>query len=543
MKKRLFSAVTIFSVVMFLAHPQTTTATTNQQNLLYTGSNSSSSTAIPAYSTGSNSSMGNATKKGTSSTTGITSSINDLNSEKAQQQTSESFVPSAQLAMSTPNYMVSAGDIYQLSYAAGTTPVSYAITIDTTYRIRVSNLGVLNVEGLTYNQLKSQVERIVTKNYPLSGVQFVLTAPAVYNILIKGEVTVSQEKKVWALTRLSEVLSNNLTLYSSLRNVSVTDSDGKEKEYDLFKSKRFGNLKQDPYLRPGDVITVHHLKRKVTINGAVERPGTYELLDGENLKDLITVYGDGLQPLADISRLSLYRITDEKNSGKEKLITDYTLDKDLQLFNNDEVTIASFKELAPAMFFEGAINSGTVDTDLEASSRVTVKFNEGENYATLIRRNQGMFSTSSDTKNAYIIRDGKHIPINLNEILYDASFYSDQIVKANDVLLIPFKQFFVVVSGAVADPGRFPYIPDRDYNYYIDMAGGIDNFKNDFNAIKIRDKDGNKLSKSDPIQPETIIVVESNSPWYNWSKVASSITAIFTVISTTLSILAVIGVF
>ena len=104
----------------------------------------------------------------------------------------------AQLAMSVPNYPVTAGDVYTLAFLAGSSPVTYSIPVDTSYKIRVANLGVISCAGLTYPQLKAQVEQVVNKNYPLSGVQFSLTAPAVFLVSITGEVKEASEEKAWA---------------------------------------------------------------------------------------------------------------------------------------------------------------------------------------------------------------------------------------------------------------------------------------------------------------------------------------------------------
>ena len=72
---------------------------------------------------------------------------------------------------------------------------------------------------------------------------------------------------------------------------------------------RNGDMSQNPYVRPGDVITVNRYERRVTVKGAVERPGTYELLKNEILKDLVNFYGKGLAPMADTSRIELTRYT------------------------------------------------------------------------------------------------------------------------------------------------------------------------------------------------------------------------------------------
>jgi NADH:ubiquinone oxidoreductase subunit F (NADH-binding) len=58
-------------------------------------------------------------------------------------------------------------------------------------------------------------------------------------------------------------------------------------------------------LRP--VMTVNRGERIITLAGAVRRPGTYNLMPDENLREMIEVYGDGLTPLADATRIELVR--------------------------------------------------------------------------------------------------------------------------------------------------------------------------------------------------------------------------------------------
>ena len=95
-----------------------------------------------------------------------------------------SSAANVQVAMSNPDYLVTAGDIYTLGYAAGSSAVKYTILVDSSYKIRVSNLSVIDASGKTYLELKKQVEDIVSKNYPMSGVQFVLTTPSSFKVTV-----------------------------------------------------------------------------------------------------------------------------------------------------------------------------------------------------------------------------------------------------------------------------------------------------------------------------------------------------------------------
>ena len=478
----------------------------------------------------------------------------DASKELLKNKTSQDgeLVPSAQLAMSSSDYLVTAGDVYTLAFAVGGTPVTYAISVDTTYRIRVANLAVLDVAGKTFVQTKQAVEEIVTKNYPMSGVQFVLLTPAVFKVTVNGEVTKTSVLQSWGLTRLSSVLEDLLTVYSSTRNVTVTSANGKKRSYDLFRASRFGELSQDPYLRPGDTVTVNRADRKIKISGAVERPGEYELLSDENLSRLVTYYAGGLTEFADISRVELTRLLGTDSLSGEKIYLDKdSFSADYGLYAHDSVYIPTYTELKPVVFFEGAVYSNETSSATlsaspqtrivpEASTRIAVTFNVGENYASLIRRNKKMFSEVSDTENSYIIRrNGTMIPINIDRILYDVSFYSKESVEQYDTLMIPFCQYFVSVAGAVKVPGRYPYIPNRDWSYYIGLAGGFDENRNTNSIITIKDRYGNVLQKTDLITPESTITAKTNSFTYYFNQYSPVITTILSLITTALTVYSV----
>ncbi len=447
-----------------------------------------------------------------------------------------------QAAMSNPDYMVTAGDVYSLAYAAGSTSVKYPILVDSTYKIRVSNLAVVDASGKTFLELKKQVEDIVTKNYPLSGVQFALTTPSSFKVIVKGEVLQTEEKKAWALTRLSDVLVNCYTNYSSMRNITVTSSNGRIKTYDLFKALRDGDLKENPYVRPGDVISVKKAERIINISGAVQRKGKFQLVAGENIKEVLEYYAGGVEVFANLSRIEITRYADSSYREGKKIYLDYEADKQFVLLDGDEILVPSYKELKPVIFFEGAI--GTEEgVELDASTKRRIQFETGTTYNFLIRRYAGYFTAVSDIENAYIIRNDQTIPIDISKILYDSSYDSGLLVEPYDTIRIPFKQYFVSVAGSVVSPGRYPYIPDRTWDYYIGLAGGFIKTQNKNDTVTIVDINGKELSKSDIITPETTITAATNSGLYYFNIWAPVVTTILSIISTTLSILAVSGVF
>jgi protein involved in polysaccharide export with SLBB domain len=93
-----------------------------------------------------------------------------------------------------------------------------------------------------------------------------------------------------------------------------------------------GDMTQNLYLRPNDVITFGRAEKQVTISGAVERPGTYQLLFGENFKDLIDIYGDGFAPLVEPSRIELTRFVNGQDKvGNKIYLSEEAVEKDFPL--------------------------------------------------------------------------------------------------------------------------------------------------------------------------------------------------------------------
>jgi len=535
------------------------------------------------------------------------------------------------LARSSLTYRVTPGDVYTLVFMMGGNPISYTIVVDTSYRIRVAHMGIVNGAGRTFAQVRIDVEALVARNLPLSGPQLMLTQPAVFRVFVNGEVFETGERSAWGLTRLSSLIDENLTQFASIRNISVRAANGQVREFDLFQFQRFGNQAQNPYLRPGDVITFNRINRLITIEGEVERPGTYQLLDGENLGELIALYGNNLTPLADLSRITLTRfiggdeisgniillsekdiannfalqhmdiisipnitefrptvqteriertitingavrrpgtfellphenlrelievygdglstladssrievvrrVNSEDVSGNLLFLTLRDLENNFALEHYDIVFIPENSDLLPVMFVEGAVGIDITE-ELVTTTRLTIRFHAGDTYAALVRRNRGWFSAVSDIENAYVLRmGGEVIPLNLNYALFDATYRGDVQIQAHDTLIVPFRQFFVTVAGAVVNPGRFPFIPDRGWDYYVALAGGFIPGRNARQSIVVTDINGRRLRPADPITPETIITARANHPMHFLGQyvapILSLVTAMLTVI-------------
>ena len=474
--------------------------------------------------------------------------------------TSTDNIKKAQVATATNEYIVTAGDIYTLVYAGG----SFSVSVDSTYRVRIANLGIITAKGLTLQEFKNKVETLIINNYPTMGVQFFLANPAQFHVFIKGEVSSAQTIETWALERASSLLKEYYTNYSSTRLFTIVSEDKKIKTYDLFEASRNGDFSQDPYLRPGDTIIVPKIDRKVEITGEVFRPGTYEILPGEELSELIFDYADGFTPFAQKDNIEVSHYIEKTGVYKTSYYNETDLLSTIPLTSYDRIYIPSVKDTKSVIYVEGAVNnkynsvtktvildkdevlpSGEVVSSPTSMNKLKFEYSEGKSFVSFILENSAMFINSSDLENAYIIRQNDEsdetIPVNIGNILYPSKKdkgFTDFEINANDRIIIPYTQYYVTVTGGVNSVGKYAYQPGKTWEYYINLADGFNLDENLFSSVKITDKNGKKLSKKSEIPPEAVIYASRNSPKNGW--LIPLITSILTFITTCLTFIGTI---
>jgi len=422
-----------------------------------------------------------------------------------------------QLAISSEEYPVTPGDVYRLTYRQADTPVTVDLLVESNCSINMRVFGALDATGMTFPVVKSAVEKAVTAAYPRSMPSLVIYSLGMFQVHLRGETPQSQSVVAWGLARLSEIVENRRNPTASLRNIRIVSRNGKERSCDLFKAYRLGGAGEDPYVKPGDTIVLSKTERSVEIAGEVWRPGTYELLAGEQLRDLVESYGGGLTERANVSRVRIQRTT----GGRAQVLYVSFVDgypRDMLIGNTDVVTVPSVTEVLPFVTFEGAViqpspaAGTTAGTPAERDAGVTSdyqrlihRFMEGEMLSDAARAVRSSIAPLADLSSASVEREGTSgsIPVNLQELLTNSVSSADMILKANDRVVIPFLRYSVYVSGAVARPGTYPYSPGRAHSYYVTLAGGSTQDAPD--RVVITDVHGTVRDKNAFIQPEDTV--------------------------------------
>ena len=254
------------------------------------------------------------------------------------------------------NYRVGVGDsLNVLLY--GTENNELELIVDRNGNINFPKLGNLSVAGMTFGEIREYLTRRVLEQMIGVNVNVSMGRLRSINVFMAGEAKVPGNYSVSALSTVSQMLfvAGGPTEIGSLRDIQVLESGNKKSTFDVYKLLTEGNTGGDIRLKSGDVVFIPPIKKVVMIDGAVKRPGRYELIENETIDDLILLAG-GLDNRAYLKKA----ILDRYNPNDDfPLILNLDLSDDQSNFllqDGDVLRIASVKNLAEnSILLKGAV--------------------------------------------------------------------------------------------------------------------------------------------------------------------------------------------
>ncbi len=415
------------------------------------------------------------------------------------------------LAMSHPDYPVTPGDILQIEYVDANSPVSILSQVNSSYVVPLNAFGEIDAQGMSYEEVKELIATSIENYLPFSNPAVSLVSAGTFFVTITGEVDSTVHISSWGLSRLSSTIPY-ASDFASTRDVSVTSLDGSVTHYDLYKALREGELDQDPLLKRGDVVRYERSENIIMIAGEVKRPGVYQITGDTSIAQAIEEYAHGPLPTAGDDGYSLRRYESGKVTVSHMNAADAGT---MMLTDYDTLYVPPVTPSSKAVTIEGAVTVGDTPADpgtIQSSGRLYYQFYPGETVTQMVQNLSDKFSAVSDLENMYVKRDGKIFPVNVRDILLGENDTNGALtLKEGDVFVVPFSQLFVHVAGGVVSPGTYPYIPDKNGMYYINLAGGFDPSKNRNGKFTILDKYGERQESDSIITPESVVTAKLNT--------------------------------
>src|SRR5262249_40068006 len=155
------------------------------------------------------------------------------------------------------------------------------------------------VSGLTIEQAKSRiVQRLSTTIYGAikNGKTFVeVTLGSIRSI----KVTIIGEATLPGTFTLPSLATAYNALYAcggpnqngSLRNIQIVRNNQVLATIDVYQYLLNGNKKNDIRLMDHDVIKIHNYDIRIELKGEVKKPGTYDVVRGETLGQILKYAG------------------------------------------------------------------------------------------------------------------------------------------------------------------------------------------------------------------------------------------------------------
>jgi protein involved in polysaccharide export with SLBB domain len=222
---------------------------------------------------------------------------------------------------------------------------------------------------------------------------------------------------------------------------------------DIGRAVKVKDSAADAELKPGDVLTIHQLSgwsdigASVTIKGEVSYPGTYGIQDGERLSSVLKRAGgfrQGAYPVGAVLLRNQVREMEEKS--------------------RDELIRQLETESA------GAKLSPTVNGQEEIG---TLQFINAQ-------QKQIVQQLKSQPPTGRLV-----IKINPNIAAWENTPVDIEL-RSGDVLTIPKKPSFVLVTGQVYNSAALTFVPGKNAGWYLSHAGGPTNMANKKDIFVIR---------------------------------------------------------
>jgi polysaccharide biosynthesis/export protein len=429
-------------------------------------------------------------------------------------------------------YVCGPGDVLELNFW-GMQNFKLRATVDLEGRAFVARIGYLSMQGKTLSEARRKMRESVARYFPRLSFDVTLAEPRTFLVQVVDDVARPGSYPARAIDRVATLIgrAGGFGPNASKRRIEIRRLGGTVLHADLLLYAFTGDVKHNPYLLDGDVVRVPFEDLAASIDGAVNRPGRYELIGARDLEELVEL-GGGLAPSA-TQHLPISLVRRLPDDRQDQQLVDFTADGALPavaIQRESSVRIPSFSELQRSVMVIGAIAgaappavlAATGTTSLGTAARVAaveevsatrrLPFVQGDSVRTLLERIGGV-GPLADLTGSYILRDGKSLPVDLYALLMLRDLRADRPVELGDTLVVPFKRQGILVEGAVFAPGGYPYHPAYRVEEYLALAGGRNRFAQSLSDVKLVTPNGEMKDYAPDlkVEPGSTLVVPERS--------------------------------
>ncbi|MDW3196188.1 MAG: SLBB domain-containing protein [Cytophagales bacterium] len=357
----------------------------------------------------------------------------------------------------------------------GESEKSYAEIINSSGFVMLRNVGPVYLSGLTMRKAQDRVKVSLGTVYkdlvaadPKTFVQLSLAQVRTINVNLVGALKKPGSYTISGLSTVYNAIyaAGGPTVEGTLREVKVLRKNKLIATLDYYDFLLNGLTDNNVRLDNDDVIIVGPHINRVTINGAVKRPGIYEMKDGETFDDLLK-YTGGFNAYAYKERISVTR-----NGAKEKLVSDILIEQ-FKLF---EVKAGDEYEIGEVL--NRYENRVTINGSVYRPGNYAIS--EGLTLKSLVERAEGL-TGDAFLGRATLRRQRENLKYDLISIdlggVMSGAIEDIPLEREDEITVLSIHNLdtekFVRISGEVKQPGVHPYSDQMTLNDLVFLASGF----------------------------------------------------------------------
>ncbi len=410
--------------------------------------------------------------------------------------------PPVDNSINPDRYYVGTGDVFQVSIIEFPS-VQYEAEVNQNCDVFISDVGILRLGKVTLREATKAIATFVAEKLRNKGEVYVaLVAAKTATVLVTGEIASPGTHSLSGLLRVLDAITmaNDNVLPSlnayDFRNVEYANGDSVG-SLDLFRFITRNDQESNPYVYPGDRITLRRATQRVTVFGAIKTSGDkgIPIRKNETLGDLLSLLT--LDESADSSHVVVQK--GRTTNARSTRIASADQWHDVVLEDGDIITVArkeNYPELNYASVFGEVARPGTypivrdqttVKEILDLAGGVTRQGTEKEmavirhrkSIPEVLRRDLNLSGAAAAGKlDIKSVRPevaagfAKMMSISDHTVIALREHGTNVTLEEDDEIFVPRREAFVFISGNVAKPGAYSFRQGKSHRYYVRRAGG-----------------------------------------------------------------------
>jgi polysaccharide biosynthesis/export protein len=449
-------------------------------------------------------------------------------------------------------------------------------------------LGPISLAGLKFSKAEELIRKKASQELIGTDVYLSLSEMRSINVYVVGAAYNPGTYTVSSLASLTNVIlaSGGPGQQGSLRNIQVKRNGSLINSYDFYDLILKGDTSKDIRLQESDAVFFPLIENKVRVDGSVQRPGFYEIKEGETVDDILSYAGiENNQDLKvqfsrykkDTKERIVQMLQDNdatrkiilKNGDSINIITSSSI-KPLHVEVTGEVLYPGYYDVNPGETILGVItNAGGMTNQAYPEASVFTRLSVAEQQKSSYMKNADNLEKSlidavssgstidGDSYlaiSAFIERLRAIEPLGRQVVSVD-SYTLNSDPKYNfelqdgDKLVIPKRTSVINVVGEVLNSTTHIFDQDLSVQDYIELSGGVTDGA-DLSKIFVIMPNGQAVlykkrlfqdDISNNLLPGSTVVVSRNPNPFNWLGLTALITPILSDLAVSAAAIAAIS--